>query len=392
MTEVTLLVLAVVAILFVLLPWLVLRGKAQSSESAMAHREVARALYQQRLGEIEGEAGQEVSTELKDELGVNLLADVKQEQAESLQHEPFESGHGRWLIPALAVALPVLAAVVYLNLVDLRLDELRGAEVVLSLDEREDEEEIRQWQSRLAARVARAPDDSKSLYLLGHAALKLNQFSAAQEAFAATNKLLPEDVSVQVYWLQARFLASQGVMDQVSEKLAADVLQEVPNMPVVLEVLALDAVRRGEPEAAVRYLNRALSGARSSRQQSSFVTAISQLREQVDLPGVTVHVETQQTPPAGSVVFVIARPVGGGMPYAVVRYPSHVFPQEVRLDDLVTMNESVKLSEAPAFEVVVRVSRTGTAMAQAGDWQWLSEPITSIPAEPLQALVSPTST
>ena len=67
------------------------------------------------------------------------------------------------------------------------------------------------------------------------------------------------------------------------------------------------------------------------------------------------------------------------MPYAVVRYPSHVFPQEVRLDDLVTMNESVKLSEAPAFEVVVRVSRTGTAMAQAGDWQWLSEPITSIP-------------
>ena len=62
------------------------------------------------------------------------------------------------------------------------------------------------------------------------------------------------------------------------------------------------------------------------------------------------------------------------MPYAVVKQPAFLLPFAVRLDDLVSMSPGRKLSDADQFEIVVRLSSSGAAMAQPGDWQWLSAP------------------
>ena len=72
-------------------------------------------------------------------------------------------------------------------------------------------------------------------------------------------------------------------------------------------------------------------------------------------------------------LFVMARPVGGGMPYAVVRRPAEGFPRTIRLDDAGSMNPALPLSAASGVEVVVRLSLSGTAMAHPGDWEWHSE-------------------
>ena len=40
----------------------------------------------------------------------------------------------------------------------------------------------------------------------------------------------------------------------------------------------------------------------------------------------------------------------------------------------VSMSPERKLSDADQFEIVVRLSSSGAAMAQPGDWQWLSAP------------------
>jgi cytochrome c-type biogenesis protein CcmH len=77
--------------------------------------------------------------------------------------------------------------------------------------------------------------------------------------------------------------------------------------------------------------------------------------------------------PQTATIFVIARPPGGGMPYAVVKRPALMVPFTVTVDDLVSMSEQRKLSMADEFEVVVRLSKSGTAMAEDGDWQWLSD-------------------
>jgi cytochrome c-type biogenesis protein CcmH len=79
------------------------------------------------------------------------------------------------------------------------------------------------------------------------------------------------------------------------------------------------------------------------------------------------------------------------MPYAVVRRPSFMLPFRVYLDDLVSMSPERTLSSAAEFEVVARLSASGNAMPQAGDWQWRSEPLENPVAADLvlDALLTP---
>ena len=149
-------------------------------------------------------------------------------------------------------------------------------------------------------------------------------------------------------------------------------------MSPVLELLALDAFRSGDGPTAISYLNRAITGTEDTLQQAAFAQAIRQVRDALTEPppGVDVAIKAEATVPQTASVFVIARPVGGGMPYAVVKRPAVLLPFEVRLDDLVSMSPDRGLSQAERYEVLVRLSRSGSAMAQEGDWQWQSEPIT----------------
>ncbi|MFM8354900.1 MAG: hypothetical protein ACKOBM_08340, partial [Gammaproteobacteria bacterium] len=93
------------------------------------------------------------------------------------------------------------------------------------------------------------------------------------------------------------------------------------------------------------------------------------------LPRIDVAVDAPPDAPRGATLFVIARPPGGGMPFAVVRRPASQMPTAVVLDDTVSMNPDLPLSRAGAFEVVVRLSLSGTPGAHPGDWEWRSEPL-----------------
>lgn len=60
------------------------------------------------------------------------------------------------------------------------------------------------------------------------------------------------------------------------------------------------------------------------------------------------------------------------MPFAVARRSVALLPFDVVLDDLVSMSEQRKLSQASEIEVAVRISASGSATAQEGDWSWRS--------------------
>ena len=92
-------------------------------------------------------------------------------------------------------------------------------------------------------------------------------------------------------------------------------------------------------------------------------------------PTVDVALTLRGEPPADAVLFVIARPIGGGIPYAVVRRPVAGVPGTVRLDDAVSMNPANPLSAATDIEIIARLSLTGRPQAGPGDWQWQSDPV-----------------
>ncbi len=347
-----------------------LRSTAQSTTR---HDDVMRALYRARVDEVEAETDDAVLLEeLHSELGAVLLSEQVAEQAPPLTLTP----SSRWLV-VLALIIPLLGVSLYLQVSTPGLRTIQGAQAVLSASA-DDIAELQSWQIRLSAWVADHPQDNNSWYLLGHAYLKLDLFAEAAEAFASASNIAGDDLNVLLYWLQARYLRDRGILDEVSRSLADKLLAEHPNFPVVLEMLALDAFRREDYPASIRLLHRALSSTTDLNQQGIFATAIEQVRNNIDTPppGVTVEVSAPDGVPGEATVFVIARPVGGGMPYAVVRRSAGAVPFSARLDDLASMSEARLLSSAEAFEVVVRLSHAGVAVAQPGDWQWRSDELT----------------
>lgn len=406
--------LALLALLFVLAPVWPSRGDARSVTGASqntAREEAAvqsRAWYDQRMRELaEEEMDEAQRTELLDELASVLLAEYPNAEA------PFddkERSRAASKIPAFlarpanlllitGALLVALAVGVYGQLGSFGASKIQGAQVVLALSPESDLELLQNWQARLTQWLDREPEDAQSWYLLGHAHLKQGAFNRAEGAFAQAHEYADSDVSVKFYWLQARYLDRQGVLDDRSRQLAQEILAIDPNSPQVLEMLAVAAISDGDAAAAITLLNRTLSSEQRPERVRATVDAIGALRsahaQQGGSAAIQVNVQAAQETDPNSVVFVVARPIGGGMPYAVVRRPSWLLPFSVSLDDLVSMSPDRPLSQADGFEVLVRLSASGLAQAEAGDWQWQSEPLTLSGSEAgtpvLEAVLAPPS-
>jgi cytochrome c-type biogenesis protein CcmH len=67
-------------------------------------------------------------------------------------------------------------------------------------------------------------------------------------------------------------------------------------------------------------------------------------------------------------LFVLARDPAGGPPLAVQRLSSSQVPLTVELSERDAMMPTRTLASAQRVEVVARLSRSGTPLAQSGDW------------------------
>jgi len=289
------------------------------------------------------------------------------------------------LLLITGATLVALAVGIYGQLGSFGVSKIQGAQVVLDLSPDKDLAALQRWQALLAEWLVEAPEDAQSWYLLGHAYLKQGAFSGAESAFAQAHRYANNDVSVKFYWLQARYLDRQGVLDDRSRQLAQEILAMDPNSLQVLEMLAVAAITDGNAAEAITLLNRTLNSEQRPERVRATVDAIDALRsayaQRSGSAAVKVNVRAAQQANPKAVVFVVARPIGGGMPYAVVRRPSWLLPFSVDLDDLVSMSADRPLSQANDFEVLVRLSASGLAQAEAGDWRWQSEPLTLSGAE-----------
>ena len=355
--------------------------EVQTSQRA----DTVRELYQDRLQELalEADAGQIASedrAEMEAELGSVLLADFADQPAPPVQ----DARIARPVLLATPLLAALLAMWIYLAIGDPQADTLRDGRSLLTLSPHGESAELANWRSRLSDRVAGRPDDTESWYLLGHTELLLGEYQRAAEAFAVAHSQVGPDAGLDMAWLQARYMAGGGSLDPVTREIAERIMARDPNQPLVLELFAVDAFRKENYREAVNMLNRALSGRLGDNQRTALTAGLAEARRRLgDLePSVDVKVSAAENAPANATLFVIARPVGGGMPYAVVKRSVPDLPATIRLDDAVSMNPALGLSAADEIEVVVRLSLSGAPMAHPGDWQWQS---TSIDLEALTA-------
>ncbi|MBW7470329.1 c-type cytochrome biogenesis protein CcmI [Marinobacter sp. M216] len=383
-------VLIILALAFVLYP--VLFHSSGARERADLRNQNLLA-YRSRMKELEAEYEAGILEEenyrlLKEELAGAMLDDVP----DTAQPSRLVSGRKSAMAVGL-VAILVLPAATFLLYQEW--GAMDRVEQFITMQEMGDTDAARQTRmnelaGQLREKLEASPENSDGWAMLGQSYMRLERYEDAAWAFRRLADSVEEDGARAVALglaAQALFYRSQGAMtEEVTAAIeAARALN--PDEVNALGLLGIHAFSQQDYREAIRYWERIGTVAPDHPQlasiQGGIREAYNRLGEEppamnqmaADGPAVTVRVALadafRDQVPADTTLFVFARRVdgAGGPPLAITRLTAGALPAEVRLDDSKSMSPEAKISGADEVMVTARLSRSGNAIAQAGDWQ-----------------------
>jgi cytochrome c-type biogenesis protein CcmH len=364
------------------------------------------ALMVQRRREIEDDP------DLDAQLRETLIAEW-QEQAAALQPaaEPPAAGAGQgrtraWLLPLAVVVAGVgaYAAVSDLSEPALRV-QLAGQDAPAqpaAADAAEDlaidSDTLQQRIAELEKRLQAQPDDVEGWVMLSRSRGLQRDFPAAARALEQAVRLAPDQPDLLADLADTTAMAQGEKMAGRPVELVAQALKIDPGHPKSLALAATAAMQAGQRDNAVklwRTLQSQFQPGDPSYQQ------IAEILAQMDVPaaaaatapagGASIRGEValgkaalerlrQQPAPASAVLYVVAKAVDGPpMPLAVLRLPLSDLAAgrkvAFQLDDSLAMSPQLSLSKFRQVSVEARVSMSGNAIREAGDWSAVRSPV-----------------
>lgn len=166
------------------------------------------------------------------------------------------------------------------------------------------------------------------------------------------------------------------------EKVRALLPPSSPDLPALAEAIDKARERLGLPPQAPLSANNAPASAGVIAPSNT--NGSERLTGRVSLaPSLASQVSPKDT------VFIYATATEGPrMPLAVVRTTVDRLPYDFVLDDSLAMNPQMTLSKARSVMVRARISKTGNAMPQAGDWGVSIGPIAPGSSQKLQLTIA----
>jgi cytochrome c-type biogenesis protein CcmH len=373
------------------------RGVAQAnSEQDLAHANAA--VYRDQLAELTREHQQGALSDdefalASEELSQRLLEDVTptNETAVAPATEVVWRKPRAWVV-ALSLCVPLGALLMYSNLgqpagmdpVALRQGVNRNDEVT--------PEKLTEMATALIRRLQDEPNSAEGWVMLGRVQRARGRFDEADEAFRRALDLTRDDnlaieraevlaqknggvfagepwaiiqrvLAADPHHLNALFLAGSASFAELNyrsalrfwERAREVVPADSPDAPELDRAIAEASDKLGIPAAPPKAQMRESKAAAVSA--SSISGRVSLLPE---LAGLVSATDT---------VFVYATPVAGSrMPVAIVRTTVAKLPFDFVLDDSTSMDPNNKLSTQSEVTVRVRISKSGQAMAQPGDY------------------------
>lgn len=405
------LLLAVVVALFVVWPALRHRSlpvfKPDTSSEERLSTNVA--LFKEHMRELdaslaEGRIGADEHAQLKLEHQRRLL----EEEAEAAKGKAGSSKTSGMIALFVSALLLLLAAFYFYSVTgsadDIAIQQLQQNKTQRDMSDlmqgREpDRERARELITALEQRLEARPDNAQYWFMLARTAMEVNDFD---RAVAAYRKILTMDASsgmVMAELAQALFLQNNNRITPEIAALAGSALTIEADNTTALGLAGIDAFERRAWGEAIDFWQRAVDslpegspgkkalqgGVERARQEqarggdsseastsrSSAPTAVSGPSLQVEVAlADSINVDKELT------VFVYARVwQGPKMPLAVQRISVAALPATITLDDSMAMSPMATLSQASQVELVARISRDGSAIARAGDWQGSIGPV-----------------
>jgi cytochrome c-type biogenesis protein CcmH len=396
--------LGVLAGLLVLLPLRRASRPAEAGEAADARRAQNLAAYRQQLAELEAARASGALDEAQFagarlELDRRVLEDTAAPAALASG-----TGNGRLALLACALAVPVLALLLYRHLGATPEIELAG--LIAQLEQEMPAEQraglLARLQPRLEAQVRRSDPDGDYRFLLARLYTAEERYPQAAALYAELVDLYPEDAAMIAQSAQALYLAGGRKLTPAVQALIDRAFAIDPAQVTLLGLVGMDRFQAGDYRGAVDYWQKLLDhlpvGAPDAGViRDGIAMARSRLGESADQAPPAAGSDSPATPVAGGgprlqvavslapglelrpgdTVFVFARAVGGPpMPLAVARFPAEELPKQVELNDAMAMAPGMKLSGFPRVSVIARVSRQGGVSAQPGDLEGGGEPLT----------------
>lgn len=388
------------------------RGSQQGARMASQQNEAANnpalanaAVYRDQMAELDrefvmGNLNYEELKAARDELSQRLLVDVGAEGLTSAPVTSAASGKLLWRKPWLAIGLlvfvvPVSSMLMYSVLGEpAALDPMALKQGVDSSAE-VTPEKLTEMATALTRRLQDEPNNMDGWVMLGRVQRARDRFEESAEAYAKALALSRDDnLSIE----RAEVLAQKNGGSFAGEPWA--IIQRVLTAdPLHLNALFLaGSASYAEMNftTALRYWERAREVVSAdSPDAPELDRAIAEARNKMGLPAilpraakaselqaskaamaagsisgrVTLIKELQGLIAPTDTVFVYATPVAGSrMPVAIVRTTADKLPFDFVLDDSTAMNPSAKLSGMAEVTVRVRISKSGQAMAQPGDY------------------------
>ncbi len=228
-------------------------------------------------------------------------------------------------------------------------------------------------EQRLRSLEAKEPD---GWFLVGQRAMDLGAFAQAAAAFEEVEKLTGGALVALVYRAQALYLANDRRLDRTGRALVDRVLATVPDQPVMLELLAMDAFSQQRYREAAETFGHVLAAGIANPARRQFLEDAQ--RRAAELGGLDLAALTAAAPagpgiavdltvapawlenlPAQAQLFILARPTGGRMPLAVERH-NPASQLSVRLGPEDAMSPAMSIVGQAAVEVVARLSMDGS--------------------------------
>ena len=306
------------------------------------------------------------------ELQLSLNDDLQTEA------KPAKSGgDGRWLVPLLVLLLPTLSIVLYFHLAD--------PEAIQKVEAQQAKQEtlakVKNMIPQLVERLKHDPSDLQGWLMLGKTYKYLEQFPEAAQVFGKLNQLQPNNVEVMLNYAELLALTHDGQLSGEPAALALKAVQLEPDNSDALWMAGMVKAEAGEAAEAVAFWQK-LAGQlpADSPAQPQIQQMIAEVGSQPSAPAkveitTNIHVmvdldaNIKAQAQAQQTVFIYAQALNGPkMPLAIVRKQVADLPLSVDLNDTLAMQPNMHLADFKQLRIVARISKSGTAMTQPGDF------------------------
>ncbi|MDN3697877.1 c-type cytochrome biogenesis protein CcmI [Vibrio cortegadensis] len=377
------LVLTLISCLFIAMPFI----KKRANNDEALRDELNKALYKDRLSELEEEADEGLVDDQQD-----LISDLKQSLLDDIPTEQKNSRGSE--IPAAVILLPSFLLVIALSYamymkfgaidkvqqwqdVSANLPALTKKLMFPEGDALTDDE-MQDLTLALRTRLHYQPEDSTGWLLLGRIGLANRDVETAINSMRKAYRFEPENEDVKLGYAQALMLSQDEADQDKARRLLGSLVQEDYVDLRVFSLLGFDAFERQDYPAAVKYwsIMQQMIGPDDSR-YTMLARSIENAKKKMGVEAtpsgknvaVTISLGAQVNPSSNAVLVVSVHSADGApMPIAAARYPLGSFPRTIVLDDGNSMMQGRKLSDLESLIVRARLDSDGNVSTRDGDW------------------------